>query len=358
MILEQRCAPREDLTDLWGWAIKPEGACKADQCVPLPSRDDQVDVIDLAERLGMAVAHDEEQGIWAVGPVGGGRFLESAVCPDIVLPDLDGRPFALSSLRGRKVLLVTWASWCGCRHDLPVWQELYEELGPRGLTIVTVSMDGGGPDGPRGYHEVAGTTHPALIDTWHSLDALLGVVNVPNGVWIDEEGMIVRPVEPAAPQPMVEALEHVAYDDSIPARVHEMLAESHKIRLYSEQYIPALRDWIEKGAASEYALAPEEVVRRSQPRDADAALAAASFELGEHLHRAGREEAAIRWFRDSHRLQPDNWTYRRQAWYYADPVRIGPNFDEGKQREWPYESDWLSDARKIGVENYYPPLDM
>ena len=48
---------------------------------------------------------------YALGPESGGRVLASAVCPEIRLPDLDGREFALSSLRGRKVVLVAWASW-------------------------------------------------------------------------------------------------------------------------------------------------------------------------------------------------------------------------------------------------------
>ena len=39
------------------------------------------------------------------------RFLTTAVAPDLELPDFDGNPFRLSSLRGQKVLLVAWASW-------------------------------------------------------------------------------------------------------------------------------------------------------------------------------------------------------------------------------------------------------
>lgn len=357
MILENRNAPRTELGDLWGWEVKTQGACKGDVCVQLPQRDDgQVDVVDLAGRLGMAVAHDQELDIWTIGPIGGGRFLDSAVCPDIVLPDLDGNSFSVSTLRGKKVLLVAWASWCGCRHDLPGWQELRDELGPKGFEVVTVAMDSGGPDGPRQYHEVARTTHPALIDTGHVLDALLGIVNVPMGVWIDEAGMLVRPPEAAAPQTMLEMLPNIVYPEGTPARVLEMLAESHKIRVYSERYIPALRDWVEKGEDSTYALSPDEVVRRSKPRSADVAMAAASFELGEYLHRVGNEARAIRWFREAHRLQPDNWTYRRQAWYFADPLRIGPT--EGREEEWPYEGDWLTDARKIGAENYYEPPEL
>lgn len=92
-----------------GWAIKPEGACKGDVCVPLPG----TDAVTVSERLGMPLVADEEHGLWALGPETGftGRALTTAELPDIVLPDLSGTPFALRSLRGQKVLLVAWASW-------------------------------------------------------------------------------------------------------------------------------------------------------------------------------------------------------------------------------------------------------
>jgi hypothetical protein len=100
-----------------GWAIKPEGACKADVCVPLPSAarldDGRLDASVLSERLGMPLVADGAHGIWALGPETAvtGRALTSAVAPELVLPDRDGNPFRLSSLRGQKVLLVAWASW-------------------------------------------------------------------------------------------------------------------------------------------------------------------------------------------------------------------------------------------------------
>jgi hypothetical protein len=226
----------------------------------------------------------------------------------------------------------------------------------QGFEVVSVALDSGGPERPRGYHEIAGTTHPALLDQSHVLDGLLGIVNVPQAVWIDEDGMLVRPPEAAAPQSMKEQLPNITYPEGTPDRVWQMLDEAAKIRIYSERYMPALADWIEKGKASRYALSPDEVVRRSEPRSADVARAAACFELGDHLHREGHTQAAIRWFREAHRLQPDNWTYRRQAWFFADPLRIGPT--EGAEEEWPYEGDWLTDARKVGPENYYAPPDL
>jgi hypothetical protein len=72
---------------------------------------ERIDVRVLAERLGMALVHDPEHGLWALGPESGGRALLSAEMPEITLPDRHGNPFSLSSLRGKKVLLVVWASW-------------------------------------------------------------------------------------------------------------------------------------------------------------------------------------------------------------------------------------------------------
>ena len=96
-----------------GWAITPEGACKGDRCVPVPAAttDGRVDGRALAERLGMPLVRDEEAGLWCLGPEAGGRALTDARAPDFALPDLAGREFRLGSLRGRKVLLVAWASW-------------------------------------------------------------------------------------------------------------------------------------------------------------------------------------------------------------------------------------------------------
>ena len=229
-----------------------------------------------------------------------------------------------------------------------MWQELRTELHPQGLEIVTVALDTGGADAAGPWIDLAKPEHPALIDEAHLLDELLGVVNVPSGVWIDEQGMIVRPPEPAFPGRAVIA--ELGVPDGAPPRITEMLQEATKIRIDPARYAAALRDWVENGAESRSALAPDEVVARSTPRPPDASRAAASFELGQHLHRAGNPEAAVPWFREAHRLQPDNWTYKRQAWEFLDPIMQGPTEQ--------YEGDWLADVRKIGAENYYPPVDL
>jgi len=94
-----------------GWAIKPEGACKGEVCVPLGGAKG---LEAIAGRLGMPLVADEQHHVWALGPESAvtGRALSTAVAPDITLPQvLTGEPFPLSSLRGQKVVVLAWASW-------------------------------------------------------------------------------------------------------------------------------------------------------------------------------------------------------------------------------------------------------
>lgn len=111
MILESLDVGPERFAAGTGWDIKPEGACKGDLCVPL-GRSEGFDLAATAQRLGMALVHDAETALWALGPESlGERALISAEAPDLVLPELSGKEFRLSSLRGQKVLLVAWAPW-------------------------------------------------------------------------------------------------------------------------------------------------------------------------------------------------------------------------------------------------------
>ena len=111
MILDRLETTPDELERRTGWKIEPQGACKGDRCVPLPGGGAALDVRVLAERLEMALVHDSKHGLWALGPEAEGRALASAELPEITLPDRQGNPFSLSSLRGSKVLLVAWASW-------------------------------------------------------------------------------------------------------------------------------------------------------------------------------------------------------------------------------------------------------
>ena len=70
-------------------------------------------VTELARKLQQAFAVDRDHAVWSFGniPVTRNAFLQSAMAPDFALPDRDGRLVRLSDFRGKKVLVITWASW-------------------------------------------------------------------------------------------------------------------------------------------------------------------------------------------------------------------------------------------------------
>jgi hypothetical protein len=213
--------------------------------------------------------------------------------------------------------------------------------------VVTVALDTAGAEAAVPWIDQARATHPSLIDAAHLLDELLGIVNVPTGVWIDEQGVIVRPPEPAFPwRPRALPDDVLA---QLPAITVDQLDEAARMRIDPEGYVAALRDWVAHGSRSRYALSADEVLARSRPRPPEESRAAACFELGQYLHRSSHPGDAVRWFREAHGLAPDNWTYKRQAWTFADPLQ-GPTPE--------YDSDWLSEVRKIGAENYYPAVEL
>ena len=106
---------RSAFADRTGWDAKPEGMCRGEVCVPAPGAlapDGTLDVGVVAARLGMPLVHDDTHGVWALGPATAtGKALSTAVAADPELIARDGSPFRLSSLHGRKVLLVAWSSY-------------------------------------------------------------------------------------------------------------------------------------------------------------------------------------------------------------------------------------------------------
>ena len=228
-----------------------------------------------------------------------------------------------------------------------MWQALRREWHPHGLEIVTVALDTAGLAAARPWLARAQPEHPALLDQAHRMDEWFGIVNVPSGLWIDEDGTLVRPPETAYPRRPAFLDREVPADAT--ARQAALINAVKGLRIDAEQYVAAVRDWVAHGKQSRFVLSPEQVVARSRPRPVADAAAAAHFELAQHLHRGGQREAAIGHFREAYRLQPENWTYKRQAWSLLpteqSPLEV-------------YGGDWLSDVRKIGPENYYPALEM
>ena len=112
--------PTADLHAATGWEKKPQGLCLGERCVPLPPAreaefvaDDRFNLAAFARYLDQPVVHDDDAGVWFFGEAAATRrdALHAIEAPDFRLPDLDGTLHALSDYRGKKVLLLSWASW-------------------------------------------------------------------------------------------------------------------------------------------------------------------------------------------------------------------------------------------------------
>jgi len=209
-------------------------------------------------------------------------------------------------------------------------------------------MDVGGLEHAAKWIDAADPSHPALVDQQHRLGELFGVVNVPSGIWIDEAGMIVRPPEPAWPGRSMfrEIMATMELPDDVDPYVRRALEVTNQIKVNPERSLAALEDWVANGADSAFALTPDEVLAGSRPRPIEHSEAAAHFELGQYLWRIGNEAAAHDHFKRAHELQPENWTYKRQAWQFVSPVLQNASDV--------YGTDWASEVAEAGPENYYP----
>ncbi len=107
---------KRDLPSINHFEVKPEGACRADICIPIPKdmlRGDYFNLTAFAKKIAQPVVVDADARVWSFGEIQAvrGSFLESRQAPDITVPDRAGRPVTLSRFRGKKLLVVTWASW-------------------------------------------------------------------------------------------------------------------------------------------------------------------------------------------------------------------------------------------------------
>jgi peroxiredoxin len=192
----------DDSERVTGWQLKPLGLCRGDVCVPVRDRgalgpDGWIDLARLGAAVGRPVAVEAAAALAVVGHPAAERAeaLASLEAPDVRLPTVDGSLASVRDYHGRKRMVVSFASWCGCRYDLPAWQQLQEKWADRNFSVVGVAVDES-PEAVRPWVEAAGATFPVLVDADHEFVDAYGIRNVPTVVWIAENGRIVRPNAP------------------------------------------------------------------------------------------------------------------------------------------------------------------
>lgn len=201
---------------------------------------------------------------------------------------------------------------------------MYQQLKDKNFEIISVAQDTGGVKDAGPWITAAKPTFTALIDEKHLVSKLYNMVNVPTGVWINEQGKIVRPNE-------------VAFADD---RFKTFTG------MDSAPYLNALRDWADKGDKSQYVMSEDKLRQKMNSQDPNSAMAAAEFGLAEQLYKSGHPTEAIPHFKEAQRLNPKSWNYKRQAYLLGDAKRD-------------YGTTFIQEVEKNGGSKvYYTPPDL
>jgi tetratricopeptide (TPR) repeat protein len=207
---------------------------------------------------------------------------------------------------------------------LPGWQAIYQELKSKNFEIISAAQDTNGVKDAGPWIAAAKPAYTALIDETHLVSKLYSMVNVPTGVWINEQGRIVRPNE-------------VAFVDD---RFKNFTG------LDSAPYLRALKDWVENGDRSIYVMGEEKLQKKLAVKDPNFIQASAEFGLAERLYKTGHLAEAIPHFKEAQRLNPESWNYKRQAYALSDAKRD-------------YGTTFLEEVIKAGGSKvYYAPPDL
>jgi peroxiredoxin len=324
-----------DMTRVTGFVLKNEGLCRDEICIPLRQDKDSdlfvkrkgeqwLSLTQFARNGQQPYVQDNDTGTWSFGeyPQTRDSFLHAATAPDFALQDRNGKTVKLSDFRGKKVMLVTWASWCGCRLDVAGWQPIYEELKKQNFEIVSVAEDTGGEAAAGPILDAAKPTYTTLIDKKHLISQLYNFVNVPSAAWIDEQGRVVR------------------INEGTYSKAHKLGPRT----IGTDAYTPALRDWVAKGAQSQYVWSSQQVAEKIRKKSSDEARAEALFQLGTYFSEQGNKEKAHSYFAQAQALFPDSWNMHRQDWAINDAANAGRN--------------WSSKVQKLDGKPYYADLEL
>jgi hypothetical protein len=211
---------------------------------------------------------------------------------------------------------------------------MFDSLNAKNFMIVAVAEESRGAEHARPWIEQANATYWNLIDEDHRVADLYGMVNVPQAVWIDEAGRIVRPPETAG------STDHFRLMD----RTTRTLAPEHQAARQDARtaYLDAVRDWVLTGS---YALPMDAARRRLPSITPEVAQAQAHFRLGVWLRRHGNAAEGDAHLAEASRLHPDSWNIWRQA---ADLDEVGKASGEA----------FWQRVQALGDRPYYPPPDL
>ncbi|WP_108669279.1 redoxin domain-containing protein [Peribacillus acanthi] len=108
--------------------------------------------------------------------------------PDFELQTLDGQKVALSDLKGKKVMLNFWATWCPpCKAEMPEMEEFQQQLS-KDEVILAVNIDP--QNDVEGFIDSMGVTFPIALDEGGEVNKMYKILTIPTTYFIDSEGVI------------------------------------------------------------------------------------------------------------------------------------------------------------------------
>ena len=174
-----------------------------------------------------------------------------------------------------------------CREQLPVWQEFYQRHKDQGVEVLSVAIDAQGPEKARPYVEKAKVDFVTVVDEENELSQLYGFKAIPNGMLIDEDGLL-----------------------------HYRKWSGFDIR--KPEYRELVERWVLRPPMEEIAqrMAEDGVGGEEHQK------AIAHFQEGLALYRQGRVQEAVAQWRQGVELEPDNFVIRKQVWAVEHPERF------------------------------------
>lgn len=197
----------------------------------------------------------------------------------------------------------------------------------KNFVIIAVAFDTAGISAVKEWIDKANPTYPCLIDRNHTVAELYNMVNVPNAVWINEQGKIVRVAEPAG------------WNDGWRTENLSGLEES------KSNYFNALRNWVQYGDKSKHVLPAKEVKNRMSEHTYKKALAAAYFKMGIYLTEHEQLDKAKIYFNKAIKLHPESWNFKRQSWSLV----------ESKEEQ---RNKFREALKELEDKPYYPLLEL
>lgn len=252
------------------------------------------------------------------------------LAPEFSLQNNKGEWISLSSFRGKKVYLFSWATWCRCREQLPFLEEFYKKNKSDKFEVVAVASDSEGFKWVQEYLDNAGATYTALVDPEHELSTKYNFLATENGFLIDEGGVMRMSV--------------IGFDirnDEQRALLEKSMATDFNVTVNKagkkvdiDKQITAIEEGLKKKPnAFSKRLELAELYRRKGDYDkAEKTLrgavdlkgkdAEAHFKLGVVLYQKGRVDEAVKEWEKAYKYDATNYIYMRTLEAHKTPEKF------------------------------------